>query len=90
MRDEITEPKHWMSDPSAQSYSARRRAAGIPLPAEVVDAAFDEDAPLAVSPDDEPRTYPELVARIHVQLAVLEAQRVQLQKLLSQAGDVRS
>lgn len=90
MRDEIIEPKHWNSDPGVPSYSARRRAAGIPLPAEIVDAAFDEGAPVAVSPPDEPTSYPELVARIHEQLALLEAQREQLQKLLRQAGDVRA
>ena len=91
MREEISEPQQWRARPSAsQSWAVRRRADAVPLPAEVVDAAFNDDLPLAVShrtEPSEPATYPELVARIHEQLALLEAQRVQLQKLLSQAGE---
>lgn len=82
MREEITEPKHWRSRNAAgQSWSVRRRDGSLSTAA--VDAVFDAEQPLAVSPS-EPQTYPELVARIHEQLATLEAQRVQLQQLLDQ------
>jgi hypothetical protein len=60
------------------------------LPAAVVDAAFNDEAPLTSlhrADPPEPATYPELVARIHEQLALLEAQRMKLQKLLSEVGE---
>ena len=91
MREEISEPQQWRARPCAsQSWAVRRRDAAIPLPAEVVDAAFNDDESLAVSHEAverDTKSYPGLVARIHEQLALLEAQRVQLQKLLSQAGE---
>jgi hypothetical protein len=94
MREEITEPQHWRTRPiESPSCSLRRRTAGMPLPAEVVDAAFNDDQPLTFShraDPPEPATYPELVQRIHEQLALLEAQRSQLQKLLSESELGRS
>jgi hypothetical protein len=86
MREEISEPKHWRTRTApSQSWSVRRRDAA--LSTEAVDAVFDAEQPLPTSELAEPTTYPELVSRIHEQLAVLEAQRVQLQLLLSQADD---
>ena len=91
MREEITEPQQWRKQPAASpSWSVRRRSSGMPLPAAVVDAAFNDESPLEVSrraDPPEPATYPELVARIHEQLAGLEAQRAQLQKLLDETGE---
>lgn len=91
MREELTEPQQWRKQPGASpSWSVRRRSAGMPLPAAVVDAAFNDDSPLEVSrraDPPEPVTYPELVERVHEQLALLEAQRTQLQKLLSEASE---
>lgn len=92
MREEITEPQHWRSRPAnSRRWLESRRTDVVPLPVEAVDAVFDSDQRLAVSQSPaEPATYLELVERIHEQLAVLEAQRVQLKLLLSQASDIQS
>ncbi len=102
MKEEISEPQHWRSRPSTNpSWSTRRRAATIPLPveplsAELVDAAFTDEGPLTASRLDaaevevDANTYPELIASLTDQLAQLEAQRKQLQKLLAETSDCQS
>ena len=70
--------------------------AKLPLSAEVVDAAFTDEGPPAASRldaaevDVDAETYPELIASLTNQLAQLEAQRKQLQKLLAETRDRQS
>ena len=70
--------------------------AELPLSAEVVDAAFTDEGPLTASRLDasevevDAKTYPELIAILTDQLAQLEAQRKQLQKLLAETSDRQS
>ena len=102
MREEISEPRHWRLRPSTNpSWSTRRRAATMPLsakplPAELVDAAFTDEWPLTASRLDaaevevDTNTYLELIASLTDQLAQLEAQRRQLQKLLAKTSDCQS
>ncbi len=102
MREEISEPQHWRSRPSTNpSWSTRRRAATMPLSAEplsaeLVDAAFTDEGPLTASRLDaaevevDANTYPELIASLTGQLAQLETQHKQLQKLLAETSDCQS
>ena len=89
MREEISEPQHWRGRSTGNvSWSSRRRPV-LPLPADVVDAAFSEEVPLPNLRTDaaeiDAQTYPELIATLTEQLAQLDAQREQLTKLLGQA-----
>jgi hypothetical protein len=110
MREVLSEPQHWRSRHSANpSWSTRRRAATMDLSAELVDAAFTDEGPLAASRLDaaegtghaadgtgqveaelDANPYPELSASLNDQLAQLEAQRRQLQKLLAETSDRQS
>ena len=102
MREEISEPQHWRSRPSTNpSWSTRRRATAMPLSAEplsaeLVDAAFTDEGPLTASRRDaaevevDANTYAELMASLTDQLAQIEAQRKQLQKLLAETSDCQS
>ena len=97
----MSEPQHWRSSADSKpSWSSRRRATRRPLPAELVDAAFDDESTTATSRLDAAETaaeaaapvefdttaLPELLAGLTDQLAQLEAHRQQIQKLLADAS----
>jgi len=86
MRKEISETQHWRTQPQRNSsWSTRRRSEErTALAAEVVDAAFAEEA----ETDDtsaNTNTSAAILSSLTSQLTLLEAQREHLQKLLAQA-----
>ena len=91
MREEITEPQHWRQRSGGNPSRPTRRRTALPLPAEVVDAALAEELPVRGSRTDsaeaDVKNYPELIEALSNQLAYLESQNEQLQKLLTEAGN---
>jgi len=100
MREEISGAKQWRLSPHGgagvgSSWASRRCRSQ--LPAELVDAAFEEETgrarPVRGSRRDLPRELPsgkspgrpDIVESLSTQLAMLEMQREQLQKLLDDA-----
>lgn len=95
MREEISEPQHWRTrsgnTSASNSWTVRRHQ--HKLPAEAIDAAF-EDETTSVSPvrgsrrdatGENATSRPDIIQSLSTQLALLEAQREQLQKLLDEA-----
>ncbi|MCG8450868.1 MAG: hypothetical protein MI725_14980 [Pirellulales bacterium] len=96
MREDIREPQHWRSRSTPEvSWTARRRRSEHPT--EIVDAAFEQelsgvepvrasrrDAGNHSSHENAPAPH-DIVQSLSTQLALLEEQREQLQKLLDQA-----
>ena len=89
MREEITEPQHWRKKSVASTGRSNRRGSTKTLPADAVDAALADEPAVEGTRTDLPavdaQTYPELMAALSEQLANLEKQNEQLQKLLAES-----
>ncbi len=92
MREEISEPQPWRSSPSSNAAEKKFWSVHHPqrdLPAELVDAALEQDTSSARPAQTPGHTgFPQqadIIKSLSDQLTLLEEQRLQLQQLLDDA-----